>query len=296
MVRSSAVGQGLHPALRAGTGEARAARHGADASSRAAAGHLDARRNAVFRNQPQRPVLGPHGADAPHRGVCSGRISEPRSGNSGCAGKLDHDSSSDSPTGRKPGPDLSGSSDRHRAAARQPPGRNRCAGVSPPYARGAQDRRQPGAERRIPADDVKYATFAGRGVPRRIGAELAEPDLRRLAAQAAAGGAVRHAHRRRNVLPELAASCWPQRFRTTWPTCWRFTISACCWASAGATAPATAASCAHAHQPGGREDPPHPRPGRAALAGLGAAPGDSTRPVKIPGCAGWASSPSRRRC
>ena len=72
--------------LRAATGEARAAGNGADASAGAAVGDSREGGFSVFQREPDRPVLGPHCADAANRPVRAGRSARSRSATAGDSG------------------------------------------------------------------------------------------------------------------------------------------------------------------------------------------------------------------
>ncbi len=62
------------------------------------------------------------------------------------------------------------------------------------------------------ADDIKMATLALTGFLDESVLNPAQSDVRRLAAQAVAGGTLRHSHGRRNLLPQSGTTDGPQRF------------------------------------------------------------------------------------
>ena len=166
MARDAAAREGLHAAVRARTGETRAARHGPYSSAGSPAGDFRAGGNAIFRNQQDRPVLGPSGSDASRRSVRAGRSSQPGSRNLSRSGELADGPFGQHPQARKSGSHLSGSADRHRAAAREPAGRHRRERLPPSHPGSAQDRGQPGAERGLSGGRREIRDLRRGGIPR----------------------------------------------------------------------------------------------------------------------------------
>ena len=112
---------------------------------------VSARRgNAIFRSEQGRPLLGPHERRRAQVGVyVPGEFPDPEIEILVVLEQLTMTPSVEYPQAGKPAAHFPGSLHGHRTAALESPGRHRFAVLPPSHPRGAQDRRRPGAGRRL---------------------------------------------------------------------------------------------------------------------------------------------------